>query len=146
MREERAYLSDDELEKLIAGVEREDIRRAPEYLEQMIQKKAERISTGGFVENVPIRHAFAKKMEMTALPVKKWGQFAVYCAKIVTAAAAAIALVIAMPKLQWQSAEYFRPKQQTQKSVTTSINEITDDFCVQIFEKTNKLLFQREEH
>lgn len=122
MREERNYLSDDELEKLIADVEQEPMRRAPEYLERMILKKTEQNAV-------------------------RWSQFAAYSAKIVAAAAAAIALIITMPEIERQSEIHQQEvEQEERKSVTTSINEATSSFCNQLFEKTNELLFQREEN
>lgn len=163
MQEERNYLSDEELEKLITEMEQEPLVQAPEYLEKMILQKAERIAVRESVEIVPIRHAMKERRKPIPQEPSKRGQLVSYSLKIAAAAAAAIALVIMVPEMESRTADSYRQEQYMQeqkkqeeqgesgkmdrenKSVTHNLNEKTSDFCSRLFEKTNEILFQREE-
>lgn len=160
MQEERNYLSEEELEKMIAELEHGSMVQAPEYLEKMILQKAERIAVKESVEIVPIRHAMKEGRQSLLPEPSKWGQLLSYSLKIVAAAAAAITLVIMVPDMQSgtadsyrqqerytqeQSQEEARKKNRENQSVTRNLNERTSDFCSRLFEKTNEILFQREE-
>lgn len=160
MQEERNYLSDEELEKMIAEMEHGPLVQAPEYLEKMILQKAERIAVRESVEIVPIRQAMKEGRRTLPQEPSKRGQLLSYSLKIVAAAAAAIALVIMVPEMESRTADSYQQQEQhmqeqsqkeTQKknreskSVTRNLNERTSDFCSRLFEKTNEILFQREE-
>lgn len=160
MPKERNYLSDEELEKMIAQIEQGPLVQAPEYLEKMILQKAERIAVRESVEIVPIRHAMREGGQPLGRKTSKRGQLLAYSLKIVAAAAAAIALVITVPQMEQKTEDSYRQQEQymqeqsqkeTQKesrgkkSVARNLNEKTSDFCSRLFEKTNEILFQREE-
>lgn len=165
MQENKDYLSNQELENMIAELESGSLLQAPDYLEKMILQKAERIAVRSSVEIVPIRHAIRAKKQPASKKTSRQGQLLAYSLKIAAAAAAAIALVIVVPEMQrktedsyQQQEEYMEElqkeqkeqeetwkKNQERKSVTRNLNEKTSDFCSKLFEKTNELLFRREE-
>lgn len=165
MQENKDYLSDQELEKMMAEIESGPLLQAPDYLEKMILQKAERIAVRSSVEIVPIRHAIRAKKQPASKKTSRQGQLLVYSLKIVAAAAAAIALVIMVPGMQRKTEDSYRQqeefmaelqkeqaeqeetwkKNQERISVTRNLNEKTSDFCSKLFEKTNELLFRREE-
>lgn len=81
------YLTDEQLQDLIAGAE-ENLYQAPDYLEQMIRRKAEPEFIKESVEIVPIRHTIMEGKPI--LPDRSFRQraFRAYSVKIVAAAAA----------------------------------------------------------
>ena len=140
-----SYLSDDQLEDLMAGVEENDMYQAPDYLQQMILRRAEPGFVRESVEIVPIRHAIREGRPLLAGQESQKKQFRSYTIKIVAAAAAALALVFTMPNPEFIS---FQPKvemgERERNAGVKKINEKTSDFCSAILEKTNQL-FQKEE-
>lgn len=138
------YLTDEELQDLMAGVE-VSMCQAPEYLEQIILRKAEPEFVKESVEIVPIRHAILEGK--TVLPGKEAIQkeFRTYTIKIVAAAAAIMALLIAIPNeddlFNRQRVDISAEKRDT---AVKNINEKTSEFCSSLLEKTNQL-FQKEE-
>lgn len=139
-----SYLTDEQLQDLIAGVEM-DIHQAPEYLEQVILRKAEPVLVKESLEIVPIRHAIIDGKPIQTDKVSGKKQFQSYTIKIVAATAAALALLITMP-----NPDNITLPQKTDISADNSgmamknINKKTSDLCSFILEKTNQL-FQKEE-
>ena len=165
MQENRDHLSDQELEKMIMEMEDSPLLQAPDYLENMILQKAERIAVRSSVEIVPIRHVMKKGKQPSSKQASRPRQLFAYSLKIVAAAAAAITLVIMVPQVQRETEDSYQQqeayveklqreqkeqeetwkKNQERKSVARNLNEKTSDFCSTLFEKTNELLFRREE-
>lgn len=141
--EENNYLTDEQLCDLMESVET-GMYQAPEYLEQIILRKAEPEFVKESVEIVPIRHTIMEGKPI--LPKKEYvsRQFRSYTVKIAAAAAAIVLLLIAMP----DPAELIQPKadisMEKRDTAMKSINEKTSDLCSMILEKTNQL-FQKEE-
>lgn len=139
-----SYLNDEQLQDLIAGVE-ENLYQAPDYLEQMILRKAEPEFMKESVEIVPIRHAIMEGKPILPEKAARERQFKAYSIKIAAAAAAVLVLLVALP-----NPENFAPRQNVTISVENrdtavkNINKKTTDFCSAILEKTNQL-FQKEE-
>ncbi len=139
------YLTDEQLQDLIAGVE-ENMYQAPDYLEQMILRKAEPEFMRESVEIVPIRHAILEGKPILPEKTAREKQFKEYSVKIVAAAAAVLILLVALP-----NPENFAPRQnvtistENRNTAVKNINKKTTDFCSAILEKTNQL-FRKEDY
>lgn len=149
--EEKAYLSDVELEKLIAEVENTQMKQAPEYLQQMILRKAEHNAVKDSVEIIPIRNAIKEGTPVLPKEQTKWIQMLTYSTKIAVAAAAAIALIIVVPQAERDAEQYSKTGTVQQEevkekhhSILREFNTVTGEFCNKLFETTN-LIFQRED-
>ncbi len=149
--EEMNYLSDVELASLIAEIENGQMKQAPEYLEQIIIRKAERHDFKESVEVIPIRTAIKEGTPVLPNEPSKWVQLFTYSTKIALAAAAAIALVVFVPHMEQEARDNSRPvvveQEQTETkrhSVLHEFNTISGEICNKLFETTN-LIFQREE-
>lgn len=136
-KEQKEYLTDEQLERLIADVQKETYR-APDYLEQVILRKAEPEFVKESVEIVPIRHALREGKPLLPQKPSRRKQLQMYGIKVAAVAAAAIALVILTPNFEQMN---FNRKDTT---VMQNINQKTSDFCSAIYEKTNQL-FQKGE-
>ena len=123
------YLTDEELQKLIASVESSDLLSAPGYLKDAIIQKA-----------APKRP-------------RRQHELLLFSAKIITAAAASIALLFTMPDFEQMgnfpqrsiiTAE--RPAENTgDDSFLRKFNQKANEFCSMISDGTN-YFFQKEEH
>lgn len=139
------YLTNEQLQDLIAGVE-ENMYQAPDYLEQMILRKAEQEFMRESVEIVPIRHAILEGKPILPEKAAREKQFKEYSVKIVAAAAAILILLVALP-----NPENFTPQQsvkintENRDTAVKTINQKTTDFCSAILEKTNQL-FRKEDY
>ena len=110
------YLSDAELHQLMEDVEKNTICKAPDYLKNQILKEAARQT---------------RTNQKTS--------FLFFCAKIVTAAAASIALLFAMPKMT-QSEEFLQKASTIQEdSFLNRINQKTNRFCSFLSDTTNSI-------
>ncbi len=143
MREEDKYLSEQELERIIAEAEREMLV-APDYLEQMILKETK-------------KYELRAQKSITQTGNSRFFQLFSYSLKTVVAAAAALAFVFTIPFMEDRMEASFREgkeisvqreiseKRDMERPDARSLNEKTSDFCTRLFERTNELLFQREE-
>ena len=138
------YLTEEQLQDLIAGAEK-DMYQAPDYLEQIILRKAEPQFMKESVEIVPIRHTIMEGKPVLPDKTSRQRAFKAYSIKIVAAAAAILILLVALP-----NPGNFAPRQNVTTSVENrdtavkNINKKTTDLCSAILEKTNQLL-QKEE-
>lgn len=163
MKEERTeYFSDKELEAFLAEIEAAPQIAAPEYLADMIMRKAERQSVRDSVEIVPIRSAIRESIregKPSGMPAaSKQKQFFVYSIRTVLAMAAAIALLILIPPLERSAQnqmeahqiQYEQENQSNQKtekeekSILEHLNEKSSDMFGKLLENTNQL-FHRED-
>lgn len=154
-KKENYYLSDEELNSLIAEAESEKFIQAPNYLQDMILKKAAKSQPIVISTIVDIR----KPDNMLIVPRTKQlltkkaarTQLFVYGAKVLAGAAAAIALLIVLPTINDvqqvnQENYYMQENRETnedvkdEKTALESINETTSDLCKKILEKTNEIL------
>lgn len=135
MQERNGYLSEEELQQLIAETEEQMPYRAPDYLEQMILQKAKPVTAS------------------------KNRQLFSYSLKIVAAAAAALALIFTIPVTQENDYEAYRrqiaeeqqkrkeewEKTRGEKSTMQNVNDRTNEICRLLSDKTSELLFQKED-
>ncbi len=156
MQEERMDLSEKDLEQIIAEAEGQMLA-APDYLEQMILRNVKKYEVRESVEIVPICRAIREKKPLIQAQPSKFGQLFAYSLKIAAASVAAIALVVMIPFME----EHMESSVQKREGIAMSrevsgkkdleqadrlnLNEKTSDFCIRLFEKTNELLFRREE-
>ena len=133
MQERNGYLSEEELQQLIAETEEQMPYRAPDYLEQMILQKAKPVTAS------------------------KNRQLFSYSLKIV--AAAALALIFTIPVTQENDYEAYRrqiaeeqqkredewEKTRGEKSTMQNVNDRTNEICRLLSDKTSELLFQKED-
>lgn len=135
MRENNEYLSEEELQRLIAETEEQLPYRAPDYLEQMILQRAKPVTAS------------------------KSRQLISYSLKIAVAAAAAITLIFTIPVTQENDYEAYRKqveaeqqkraeereKARGEKSRMQNVNDKANELCRLLTDKTSELLFQKEE-
>lgn len=99
MKLENTYLSDEELEQLIADVEQNELVAAPPDLVENILAEIEALSRSG--EQVPVFDGDeqASKAESNAQEVNrnKVREFRRYCFRVATSAIAAVAIVFTLP-------------------------------------------------
>ena len=150
MREHRTdYLSEEELLTLINEVEQKEMFKAPQYLEEKILNSVKRQD-----QIVEYKDKISAKRKLMT-----------YSLKVMVAAAAAIALLIVVPTVEQgshlnsnfyvnQAIENTQKeiasqkeeavKKQEESSFLSSMNEATNAFCNNLFERTNGL-FQKED-
>lgn len=138
------YLTNEQLQELIAGTE-DHMVQAPEYLEQMILRKAEPEFIKESVEIVPIRHAIPEAKPLLKEKEKRQKDFRLYTIKIVAAAATILILLTVLPSgnsfFMEQAADI---RMENRNTTVKHINQKTSEFCGSILEKTNQL-FQKGE-
>jgi len=102
MIEKLNYISDAELEQLIAQVEQDELVAAPPDLEERILAAAE---FGKEAENLQL-----PKTGETKKVVTRKKEFYAYCFRVVTSVAAAVALVFLLPQMTaWMGEEVAKP-------------------------------------
>lgn len=156
MKEEYRYLSEEELDSLIADVEKDGMVKAPVYLKQEILKKA--VSDG--------KGKALSSEKKTAARI----QLFVYSAKIIAAAAAAVYCLILMPtslnrstvspehsireqRIERDMAEYEKEnggetegEVREKKSLTIFVNEKSNEWCEKVNEFSNFLIMEEKNY
>lgn len=121
---EKKYLSERELMELIASAEKEPLSKAPGYLKEQILSKASR------------QESFSRQ-----------NIFVIFCAKVITGAAASIALLLFLPDLT----HYDRlPKNtavfyENEHSLLKGLNEKTAQFCNFINDTANSVFLKEDD-